>query len=106
MKEKLVYNKILPFGHYLAMAIYPFIFIRKDNWEKVQDIIKPKMLNHERIHFEQQKELWFIGFYLMYAYWWLRYGYKKIPFEKEAYNNQYNFNYIKLRPKFAYKNYI
>jgi len=39
---KIIYNKIIPFKGYKAMAIWPFIFARK----KLSEID----INHEKIH--------------------------------------------------------
>ena len=53
--------------------------------------------NHEKIHLVQQRELWVVGFYLLYVWYWLKAkskgltgseAYYAIPFEKEAYENE------------------
>ena len=77
------------------MAIFPFIFIRGN-------YISDKTLNHEKIHFEQQKELWIIGFYMLYIFFHLKFGYNHNPFEIEAYENESNLKYIETRGKFAW----
>lgn len=76
------------------MAIWPFIFTRYDN-------IPDKTLRHELIHFEQQKEWFLIGFYVLYLIEYLFKGYRNISFEIEAYNNAYDKDYLKTRKKFA-----
>jgi len=106
MKIKIVKNNILPFGKYVAMAIYPVIFVRKKYWIRYSEKRREIILNHEKIHFAQQKELTSILFYIEYVYWWLIRGYKNIPFEKEAYANENDLEYLKHREKFAYKKYI
>ena len=67
--------------------------------------------NHELIHTEQMKELLYVPFYILYIlnYIWnlLKYrdkkkAYKNIIFEKEAYNNQSNLDYIKHRKNYNY----
>ena len=69
-----------------AIALWPFIFIRDEG-----DVTT---VNHEKIHLRQQVELLIIGFYFLYAFYWLRSylkqgdkarAYYDIPFEKEAY---------------------
>lgn len=69
-----------------AITLWPFIFI-KDNGNI-------ETIAHEKIHLRQQVELGIIGFYILYAsfylyyYWKLRdnnKAYFAIPFEKEAY---------------------
>lgn len=48
---KIVYNNIIPFKGFLAMCVWPFVFVRKDARRlNVTDI------NHEKIHGNQQLE--------------------------------------------------
>jgi hypothetical protein len=96
----IVKNKILPVSGFLAMAIWPFIFTRSD--KKISD----KTINHEKIHFKQQKEMLLIFFYIAYFIFWLIYGYKNMPFEKEAYENDDNLKYLETRRKFAWVKFI
>ena len=70
------------------------------------------LVNHEMIHIKQQKELFVVGFYALYVYFWVvnliwhrmsaADAYRMIPFEIEAYDNQDNLNYLQSRPKFAW----
>ena len=48
-------NNIVPLKGYSAMALWPFIFVRNDAH---YNVITER---HERIHFEQQKEMLVIG---------------------------------------------
>ncbi|MCK5614419.1 hypothetical protein KAR91_71795 [Candidatus Pacearchaeota archaeon] len=96
----IIKNKILPSKRFIAMAVWPFIFVRKDKKIKDEDI------NHEKIHFKQQKELLLIGFYILYLIFWLKYGYRNMPFEKEAYDNDDNLKYLETRKHFAWIKYI
>ena len=88
---KIIYNKIIPFKGYKAMAIWPFIFARK----KLSEID----INHEKIHLAQQLELLIIPYYIIYFIEWIFKGYKQISFEKEAYENQEDMNYLEWRRK-------
>ena len=88
---KIIYNKIIPFKGYKAMAIWPFIFARK----KLSEID----INHEKIHLAQQLELLIIPFYIIYFIEWIFKGYKQISFEKEAYTHQEDMNYLEWRRK-------
>lgn len=88
---KIIYNKIIPFKGYKAMAMWPFIFARK----KLSEID----INHEKIHLAQQLELLIIPFYIIYFIEWIFKGYKQISFEKEAYENQEDMNYLEWRRK-------
>jgi len=50
-------------------------------------------LNHERIHWEQQRNAWFIWFYIRYFIEWIFKGYRNISYEREAYKNERDFKY-------------
>jgi len=86
-----------------AITIGPLVFSR----DKISDRTK----NHETIHWQQYIETGIIGFiilyYLFYFLNWLRYrdgeiAYYMIPFEKEAYDNDENFNYLKTRKRYSW----
>ena len=71
-------------------------------------------MNHELIHFEQQKELFLVGFYVLYAYDFVKgmikyknkdTAYFMIRFEQEAYSYQNDLGYISDREKHAWKQY-
>ena len=94
-------NRYLVPKGYRAITLYPFIFVRNasDKFDKV-------LINHERIHLRQQKELLVLFFYIWYfldfLFKYLRYrnwnkAYRNIIFEREAYNNQSNLDYLKVR---------
>lgn len=88
-------NKLIPFKGCKAITIWPFIFVReKCSFDEVD-------LNHENIHGKQQLELLIIFFYLIYLVELIIKGYRNISFEKEAYNNEDNLNYLKTRKHFA-----
>lgn len=72
-------------------------------------------MNHERIHLIQQLELLIVPFYIIYIlefiYYVVKYknvnsAYRSISFEKEAYLNEKDLNYIKLRPFWSFLNYF
>lgn len=104
---KIIRNNIIPFKGFAAINLFGVLFVRKNI------VISERLLNHERIHTEQIKELWYVGFYVLYILMWLKnlliYGlfnhiaYRNIAFEKEAYNNENISNYIVLRKKFAWR---
>lgn len=91
----IVKNNIIPFKGYKAISIWPFIFVRKDC--KFDDVC----LNHEKIHLVQQLELLIIPFYIIYLVEWIFKGYKNISFEKEAYSNDNNLDYLKTRKHYS-----
>ena len=94
-------NRFLVPKGYRAITLYPFIFVRNasDKYDKV-------LINHERIHLRQQVEtlilLFAIWYFLDFLFKYLRYrnwdkAYRNIIFEREAYNNQSNLDYLKVR---------
>lgn len=58
---RVVENNILPLFGFKAMTIFKWIFVHKGVELSEVDI------NHEAIHWEQEKELLIVGFYLMYV---------------------------------------
>lgn len=83
-----------------GLAILPFIFVPS------QDSKNNKVLiNHEKIHLRQQKELLFFGFIVWYFIALCRKGYVNISFEREAYSNQGNLTYLKYRSWFSFYKY-
>lgn len=86
----IIFNNWIPFKGYKAIALWPFIFIRNDI--KSLNSID---INHKKIHLRQQIELLVIPFYIIYLIEWL--SYKNISFEKEAYSNENNLDYLKTR---------
>ncbi len=78
-------------------------------------MLHPTLLNHERIHLRQQAELLIIPFYLWYVteyfirliiYKNKRQAYRNISFEREAYTNENNLNYLNKRKLWALIKYI
>ena len=108
---KLVYNNIIPFKGYLAMCIFPFIFVRKD-----ARALKTTDINHETIHGKQQIEMLWVLFFVWYGIeWFIRlvaYGfdchlaYKNISFEQEAYLHEDDLIYLNNRKLFASWKYL
>lgn len=94
---KIIRQNILPPKGFLAINLLGLLFCKKD--AKINDVI----VNHESIHTAQMKEMLYIPFYLWYVTEWLvkllfkGNAYRNISFEREAYDNQYNLNYLKER---------
>lgn len=103
---KIIENRIIPFGGYLAVNLFGILFI-KDSRK-----LKPNVLRHETIHTKQMKELLYIFFYLWYGIEWFvrlfQHGdeYKSISFEREAYENEKNENYLDERKPYAWFKYV
>lgn len=99
---KVIYNNIIPFKGFKAINLFGICFVRKGMKMLPQDY------NHEKIHTAQMKELWYVGFYILYFLEWLcrlvyapMTAYRGISFEVEAYKHQYDYDYLKSRKRFA-----
>jgi hypothetical protein len=105
---KIFRNKIIPFGkHYVAINLFGVVFAKCG--------LSRQELNHEYIHTLQQRELLFVGFYIIYIIEWLvrliQYrnafkAYRNISFEREAYDKMKDLNYAQKRKFFAWRKYI
>jgi len=105
---RIIYNNIIPFRGYEAIALWPFIFVRSSRKGKLSLVAK----NHETIHLRQQTEMLVIFFLIWYGLEyvtrWICYGfnhdkaYKNVSFEREAYNNQANMDYLRTRKHYAF----
>lgn len=104
----IIRNKILPIGKkYFAINLFGVLFAKGECNERI--------LNHERIHSRQIFELLIVPFYLLYVLeWFVRLiyekngynAYKKISFEREAYENEADFLYLKRRKPFSFIRYM
>lgn len=106
---KIIYNSIIPFKGFIAVNLFGILFVRKE----YKDKLSKQTLNHEAIHTEQIKETLGILFYLIYLIEWFvklfKYGknsYRNISFEREAYDNENNLNYINSRKRFKWLYYL
>ena len=91
-----------------AITLGPWIFCRGTMSESTK--------RHETIHYLQYRELWFIGFLLIYLfdYFWAAVickkgftedSYRSIRFEQEAWNCDAIEDYLKYREPYAWKKY-
>ncbi len=120
---KVVKNKIIPFKGFIAIALWPFIFCRKE--------LSKRDIRHEEIHGKQQIELFWVAFFLLYVLFWIvelfrcaihkergqapsnkkqrnlwhRIGHA-IAFEQEAYDNQEVTDYLRKRRWMAWVKYL
>ncbi|AQY21327.1 hypothetical protein [Riemerella anatipestifer] len=97
----IIISKYLVPRGYTAMAVFPFIFLKKKKYQSNR-----YLLNHEKIHLRQQLELLILPFFVWYGlnYLWnlIKYknhreAYRNIIFEQEAYENQQDLEYLKNR---------
>lgn len=93
-----------------GITLWPFIVVRKKEQKH-----NTTLLNHERIHIRQQLELLIIPFYIWYGIEFLirlvslknwDKAYKAIAFEKEAYSNELDLEYLKQRPFWRFLGYF
>lgn len=88
----------------LAMCFVGVIWCGDTNW------IDERIINHENIHLQQQKEMLFLPFYIAYVLEWLyqslrhrsfQQGYLNISHEREAYKHDKDLHYLVTRNPFA-----
>lgn len=105
----IVAKYLIPKG-YRGMAVFPFVIL-KYHLDKENHVF----VNHEKIHLRQQLELLVLPFYIFYVLEYIirliQYknkdlAYRNISFEREAYANETDLNYLKKRSFFCFLNYI
>lgn len=98
---KIIMEKIV------AISLYPIsIYIKAGHGS-------PTTINHECIHWEQQKEMLALFFYIWYLLEWVvklfiygRKSYYNISFEREAYSHEKDKEYLLTRRRFAWLKYV
>jgi len=105
----IVSKYLIPKG-YRGLTLFPFVIIR-DFLDKENKVL----LNHEKIHIRQQLELLIVPFFVLYFFEFLlrliqfrdrNKAYRNISFEREAYANEKDLDYLKKRPFWKFRNYI
>ena len=132
MKTKVIFNDTIPFKGFIAMCLWPFIFVRNNAANHYNTVAN----NHEHIHAEQQKEMLLVGIVLaaigyvfvgLWAllfvplfFWWYgieylyrlcqyrntKKAYRNISTEREAYANEKDLTYLTNRRRFAWTKYL
>jgi hypothetical protein len=120
---KIIRNNIIPFPGYKCINLFGILFARKK--AKIDEVT----INHESIHSRQFVELmalsavvliiiqwWLIffapfAFYVWYAIEWLvrlskGNAYRSISFEREAYTNENDMEYLSNRRHLAFIKYL
>lgn len=114
MIEWIRLSMILVFKHlfyknYVGLSLWPFIFLKSDTLRDDKELI-----NHEKIHLRQQRELLIIPFYVLYLFEWLiravmyfdtYKAYQNISFEREAYSNERKIHYLNHRKPYSFMKY-
>lgn len=120
MQLQLKYSKIIPLNGFYAITIFNKLYRREKYKNKP---ISKITYNHESIHLQQEldfvfgcEKLYILGgciFYILYFIEWLIKAiislftgfkikaYYSISFEQEAYKNQKDLNYLKIRKRFS-----
>ncbi|MBO5445299.1 MAG: hypothetical protein J5995_08170 [Muribaculaceae bacterium] len=102
----MVRNSIIPIGKgFGAINLFGILFVKPDMR------LTPELINHERIHTAQMRELLYVPFYIIYVLEWIcrlvqcrgnsQKAYYMISFEREAYAHGADLDYLKSRPHFA-----
>ena len=96
----IVSKYLIPKG-FRGITLFPFIIVSEHDLTK-----NPVMINHEKIHVRQQIELLILPFFIWYGFEFLikylkhkdkNLAYRNISFEREAYINEKDLNYLKKR---------
>ncbi len=105
----LISKYLIPKG-YTGLAIFPFVFLKNTSLK-----LDKALVNHEHIHLKQQLELLVFPFYVLYCFEFffrlLQYkdwktAYRNVSFEREAYSNECDFEYLKSRRTWGFLKYI
>lgn len=95
---------------FIGITLFPFIFLKERDLKQ-----NTALINHEKIHLKQQLELLIIFFYLFYFFEWMvklciyknrHLAYRNLSFEREAYENENNLQYLKTRTFWAFIKYL
>ena len=103
---KIVRTPFLPFHGFSAINLMGVLFVHPGVY------LSNELMNHERIHSAQQREMLFVGFYIAYFFEWLvrlpmrGNAYRNISFEREAYANQRNLEYLHSRRPYSWRRYM
>ena len=106
----LIVSKYLIPNGYHGLTIFPFVLIKyssdQNNWV---------LMNHEKIHLRQQRELLLLPFFIWYLIEYIfrlfqykshNLAYRNISFEREAYANESNLNYLQKRSLWKFVAYL
>lgn len=105
----IVSRYLIPKG-FTGITLFPFIIVSNLDLK-----LNRVMINHEKIHIRQQMELLVLPFFMWYGVEflikWVIYkdknvAYRNISFEREAYANEKDLNYLKQRSFWKFLNYV
>lgn len=105
-----IFRLFVKHKYFVGITLWPFIILRDRTRLKDKGLI-----NHERIHLRQQLEMLLVIFYLWYLIEYLirlaitkksYRAYRRISFEQEAYNHEYDFTYVRRRRPYAWFKFV
>ena len=105
----IVSKYLIPKG-FQGITLFPFIIVSHTDLK--QNLV---IINHEKIHIRQQLELLILPFFIWYGLEFLyrliqykdgKVAYLNISFEREAYKNEKDLNYLKKRSLWTSLNYL
>lgn len=103
----IIKSKLVP--QHTCVNLFGTLWVQNPEW------IDKYVINHERIHTRQEKELLFFPFYIIYLLEYLirliQYkhhhdAYMNISFEREAYKNGHDLSYLSGRKPFSWIKYL
>ncbi len=104
-----VWSRLLKNTKINGIALFPLVILRS-----AQDKQDPVLINHEKIHLRQQLELLVVFFYIWYVVeyyiWYFKLrnaaqAYRRISFEREAFANESELQYLRTRPFWSFLKY-
>ena len=105
----IVFKYLMPRG-FRGLTFFPFVIFTNRN-----DALDKVCVNHEKIHLRQQLELLVLPFYVWYGIEFAirllifkdkNKAYRTISFEREAYVNEKDLNYLKSRSFWKFLKYL
>ena len=104
---KIIRNRYLPpLRRHAAINLFGVFFVHPEV------AITERLINHERIHTAQMRELGYLPFYLIYLVEWLvrlvmrGNAYLSIGFEREAYKHEGDYRYLNHRKHYAWVKFL
>ncbi len=105
----IVAKYLIPRG-FAGLTVFPFILLKEK-----RDVFNPVMMQHEKIHIRQQIELLILPFFIWYGleyfirilqYKYKHIAYRNISFEREAYANESQEDFLRKRRFWNFLNYM
>lgn len=107
MSSKIIQSRIVPEG--ICVNLFGTFWVRDASW------VDRYVVNHERIHTAQQREMLWLPFYVAYLVEWavriaiernVERAYMRISFEREAYRHGHDLGYLPRRRHFSWLRYL